>query len=709
MKQRWILILIMTFAVANNTFAASLSVVMDKVLASSEEDAWQYLPELSDLAKDYEIAAALRLRINSSSKNVAVVLSTALLSATRDIAAVERLVLLLEDNKTPQNIRVSAANSLGLYGGTSSLCVSALRRVMSDSDIDDIVRIRAAASYYSLVASRSARSELLDIVNTKSSASDEAVLALAEIGFFDDVKKELAELAKSPTTNGMQAKVLLQKELMVKDFRSKRGFFSRKTGVALFDELLSVLEKRYVDEFDGKNRKKLITAAAEGMLNSLDKFSSYLDRDAVRDLDNQLTAKYGGVGTYVENYEGKLMVAAPIYGEPADRAGIRSLDEIVAVDNEEVPFPLDTDSFSDVIDKLRGDPGSKVRMRIKRFGLKNPITFTVVRKRITVHPVISKMLPGKIGYIRLTRFSQVAAREVAEALRTLKHNGMKGLIFDLRNNPGGLLNGAVDVADLFLPKGKLVVYSQGRTRSSRENGFSKRNPIIPLSMPMITLINKGSASASEIVAGALRDHKRAILIGETSYGKGSVQSIIPLKSTHKETRLKLTVAKYYLPQGESIHEIGVKPHIEQVDENYSAWHYEEVTAIREDERLEGYARNLFETNRNLAVALAWYDGDSPDAYFGLNDLFKTLDTHLKLDDLRKVIRAFYLRPLVADARKKTFAVDVEDLQIARAIYELSRKNQTIRLGAHLESSSYTELFAKKNKNALKSHSITRVE
>ncbi|HKT34957.1 MAG TPA: S41 family peptidase [Nitrospira sp.] len=315
-----------------------------------------------------------------------------------------------------------------------------------------------------------------------------------------------------------------------------------------FSEVLSQVQKNYVDDTKVKD---LVQGAIRGMLSTLDPHSAYMTPEMYKEMQVETKGEFGGVGIQIGVKENRLAVIAPIDGTPAQRAGIKAGDYIMKV-NEESTKDL---SLMDAVQKMRGPKGTKVNLTIQRDGAADPLQFTLVRDTIKIESVKSKILDN-IGYVKLTQFQEATGRDLGRVLKQFKEQKVQSTILDLRNNPGGLLTAAVEVSEQFLPNGKLVVYTKGR-ESKKDEWFAKGRDQMDDS-PMIILVNEGSASASEIVAGALQDYGRAVIVGTTSFGKGSVQTILPLGDG---SGLRLTTAKYYTPKGRSIQSTGITPDI----------------------------------------------------------------------------------------------------------------------------------------------------
>ena len=324
--------------------------------------------------------------------------------------------------------------------------------------------------------------------------------------------------------------------------------------IDLFGEVLEKINKEYVDEI---NQSESMDSAINGLLQSLDPYSAYMSPEIFNEMQTETSGEFGGLGIEVGMESGVVKVISPIDDTPASRAGIKAGDYIVKIDNIQVQGK----SLSEAVDLMRGPVGSGIELTIRRRGEKKALTFKIIREVIQIQSVKSELLEKDIGYIRLTSFNENSGKQVEKNIKDLeKNNNIKSYILDLRNNPGGLLSQAIKISDFFLDNGE-IVSTKSRKASENRKWFAKEGDLTK-GKTLIVLINYGSASASEIVAGALKDHKRAILLGENSYGKGSVQSIIPLKNNGA---IRLTVAKYYLPSGKSISEVGVSPDIE-IDE-----------------------------------------------------------------------------------------------------------------------------------------------
>ena len=324
--------------------------------------------------------------------------------------------------------------------------------------------------------------------------------------------------------------------------------------IDIFSEVLEKINKEYVNDVD---QSKSMDAAINGLLQSLDPYSAYMTPENFKSMQTETSGEFGGLGIEVGMESGVVKVISPIDNTPASRAGLKAGDYIVKIENTQVQGK----TLMEAVDLMRGPVGSSLEITVRRRGVKKALVFNIKREIIEVQSVKSELINKNIGYIRLTSFNDNSSQQIKKKINKLnKNKNLKGYILDLRNNPGGLLSQAIKISDFFLDNGE-IVSTKSRKASENRKWFAK-NGDITNGKTLIVLINYGSASASEIVAGALKDHKRAIILGENSYGKGSVQSIIPLKN---KGAIRLTIAKYYLPSGASISEVGVTPDIEVVE------------------------------------------------------------------------------------------------------------------------------------------------
>ena len=324
--------------------------------------------------------------------------------------------------------------------------------------------------------------------------------------------------------------------------------------IDLFSEVLDKINKEYVEDI---NQSEVMDAAINGVLQSLDPYSAYMSPESFENMQTETSGEFGGLGIEVSMEAGVVKVISPIDGSPADEVGVKAGDYIVKINEHQVQGK----TLTEAVDLMRGPVDSDIEITVRRKGVKKAIVFKITREIIKIQSVKSKKINDNIGYIRLTAFNENSSTQIKKKINKFtKDKKIKGYILDLRNNPGGLLSQAIKISDFFLTNGE-IVSTKSRKESENRRWFANKGDIINGKV-LIVLINYGSASASEIVAGALKDNKRAILLGENTYGKGSVQSIIHLKNNGA---IRLTISKYYLPSGKSISEVGITPDIEIVE------------------------------------------------------------------------------------------------------------------------------------------------
>ena len=331
--------------------------------------------------------------------------------------------------------------------------------------------------------------------------------------------------------------------------------------IDIFGEVLENIKKDYVEEV---NQSEMMESAINGVLQSLDPYSAYMSPDLFKEMQTDTRGEFGGLGIEIGMEAGVVKVISPIEGTPAEKAGVKAGDFIVKIGKEQVQGK----SLMEAVKLMRGPVGTSIDLTVRRKNFKKPLEFKIIRKIIEVQSVSDKIISKEknIGYVRLKSFNENSDSQFLKSIKKFEKNKkIKGYIIDLRNNPGGLLTQAINITDFFLDDGE-IVSTKGRKISETRKFFARKGDEVK-GKPVVVLINNGSASASEIFAGALKDHKRAIILGENSYGKGSVQSIIPLRNGGG---MRLTISKYYLPSGKSISEVGVTPDIlvEEVDEDF---------------------------------------------------------------------------------------------------------------------------------------------
>ncbi len=546
----------------------------------------------------------------------------------------------------------------------------------------------------------------------------------------EGVETELERIAALPGVDGRladaylhQLRIRRQKDTEIARARDReREVRGTKVppDLARLERLIDFVQQAHL-EGDKVTRDELLEAAMNGLLQSLDEHSTYFSPDAFKKFEQDLEAEYGGIGAYVgeDPNDHLFTITRPIYSGPAYRSGLQTDDKIVRIDD----WPTIGQPTDEIIKRLKGRPGTSVKLYVWRNGMDGQLIerptedmiVEVERALIDIPAVQSQLLPGGIGLIELTTFSRHAGEEVAEAFRALQKQGeVKALVLDLRNNTGGYLTQAHEVSSLFLERGKPVVRTHSRVREER-TFHSDGRMLVPLTMPMAVLVNRFSASASEIVSGALQDHGRATLIGQRTFGKGSVQSVVTLPGERDDEfvdenqngrfdnwerirrdfnengqfdyapRVKVTIERYLLPTGRSIHRElddegnvvspgGVAPDLEVELRRWEGWKLVEMRKLQDQRVLRTWVNERYESNRALFEELALFDGDDPARYPGLADLYATLETPLSLDEVRMLVR-LEVRRKVQDARGAAFPTGdpQEDQQLQAAIKDLLEK------------------------------------
>ena len=620
----------------------------------------------------------------------------------RDLA--DRLLTLARDAAAGIELRASAA--MGAYGlGGGSQIVKA-RRVLKDFLESSDPTLRAAGA-----------------------------LGFAEMSSIEEVEgveDELERLARLPGPEGRLARSYMD-QLRTQRFNDRRiqdllknSGGRRAVGSTLPPEfarintMIEVIQTAHLDGGD-VSRDDLVEAAMQGMLGSLDRHSSYFSSEAYEKFEQDLRGEYGGIGAYVQTDpdDNLFTITRPIYSGPAYRAGLSTDDKIIRIDD----WPTIGETTDDIIKRLKGRPGTNVRLYIWRSDMdpqliERPTEDMVVeveRAQIAIPSVNRELLPGDIGLVELTSFGSDAAAEVRDAIQALTEESesgkLTGVILDLRNNTGGLLDQAAAVADLFLPPGKLVVSTESRV-VQKQSFQTRRRPQIDPETPVAVLINRFSASASEIVSGALQDHDRATLVGQRSFGKGSVQRLIPMPREPEDEysdenrngrrdnweaitkdwdgdgefdyapRIKLTIERYRLPLGRSIHREldeegniesvgGIPPDVEVEPLRREPWILREMRRIQQTRVLRNWVAERFDGARETFERLAYNDLDDPSVYPGFDDLYDSLDTTLSRDDVRFLLR-IEVRRRVQDVRGSAFTYGdfTEDVQLQAAIEEI---------------------------------------
>ncbi len=627
--------------------------------------------------------------------------------------------------------RIAAVEMLGEFGAVST--IKALERLLEeDAKFDASLRIAAATALFRCANDyRKTRDSLMPLLDVDdATVRAKAAIALGEMGYVDGkARRLLTSLEKEPTALGAQARMVLQQDLLMRRLERMRdrqsGGIAKKTearevaklereleltskqlGTAqaeiaemrrtagsdpihpLIGDLIKRIRRLYVDP-KRVDQRALIVAAAKGMVASLDPFSSFMDVTDVEQFNEGISGEYAGIGAQVakDAETDHLKILRPIYKGPAYEAGLLTDDKIIEVEG----FFTKGVPLSEIVKRLKGDPGTPVQLKVYRRGWNDTRPFSVERRTIRLDSVRSTMLPGSIGYVSLSQFGDTAVSEIIGALDKLEAQEMKGLILDLRNNPGGYLDAATSIVDQFVGEKDDPIVTQKDLTGNFQALTTRSTPGQRGDYPIVVLINGSSASASEIVSGALQDFGRATLVGKKSFGKGSVQRLLTLPVTTNdllggETQLRLTIQYYYLPSGRSIHtqrdaegrvteEGGVTPDIEQDPIEVPLWRVASLEKLFEQSAFERYLEKYYLENKKAFDHIAEHgDGDRDDAYPGFHEFFDPINvSRADAVDIRRTLRN-KLRRIAQDQRGAEFACDYPaDVQLQRAISVMLEK------------------------------------
>ncbi len=674
------------------------------------------------------VVTAIRKQAEYASPRVVLVSAKALIDLEEwaDQAYALLKPLARGEREVTDAVRIQA---LRLLGDESFAAISDVEDTLLqvlDEAYEPSIKIETAKSLWSLSPRKGyrAKQELRQTLQSEDiSVRIEGAIALAEIGDLTDARLYLKMIENEPSERGRLARSLLEAEQhrrqLERLYMQRRDRDSSKP-IAMIEELMDKI-RRYHINGDKFQEDELLEFAAKGLMQALDKHSTYFTNDEVRQWTFDLDRNYAGIGAFVNFIGDVFTIIRPIYSGPAFEVGLRSNDQIVKVDGWETRGH-DSD---EIIRRLKGPAGTNVTVTINRRSWKEPRDFLVTRAHIEVPSLNAELLPGNVGYVEITQFALNTGDEFERTLREFSERGMKGLVLDLRNNPGGYLNMAIQVCDELLPRGRLVVYTEGRNVdiAPRQEYFT-RYPTPYEDLPVVVLINRHSASASEIVSGALQHYGRALVLGERSYGKGSVQSMFPLETRAGERyedsngngrfddgeerfadindndkfdpgpRSKLTIARYFLPDGRNvtreIHPVtgdvlndgGVIPDYTIAHRWVDAWHESELPQLLEDDVFNKYLREQLPEHREIFAKNSVFDAGDFETYPEFDAFYNSLDTRLTKDEIRLWLRV-YARRRVSDVRGKVFPGDLifmgdfqEDPQLQRAIGELFEKMPT---------------------------------
>lgn len=703
----------------------------DGASVESVNRAWVGCRELEQIDDDEVIVAWGREGLRDERATVRLMASKTLLAIDEDKGVEATLQRLAAADGQPEPVRTAALELLGQFDSTKT--IKLLTSVLEGVDAyQPSLRFAAARALFENSSEYSkVRESLVPLLEVDDiGVRTQAALTLGEMGYLEGrIKRALRMLAKEPTREGSRARLVLSQDLLMRRLEriSERGpggttgnttELSRKLAEAerklsfrerklkalqrdynelrdslgrdnythpVFGDLIARIKARYVDP-SLVDDNELVIAAAKGMVQSLDRFSRFMDPKDTQQFEQDISGEYAGIGARVarDRDTDSFIIVRPIYSGPAYEAGLQSNDRIVEVEG------LSTRGLTmeDLIKDLKGKPNTPVSLKIMRRGWREAREFSIPRRVIRVNSAHSEMLPGMIGYIHLAQFGDTSVTEVTQALDRLLALGMKGLVLDLRDNPGGYLSAAVKIVDAFVgEQSDPIVTQRGKgngTRSESQFPTAEHKGDFPLTV----LVNSSSASASEIVSGALQDYKRATIVGEKSFGKGSVQRLLPLPDGTNdllggETTLRLTVQYYYLPSGRSIHtqrdregriveKGGVEPDVAIPLPEIALWRMEAINKLRDAEAFDQYLDAHFTEHRDALEKIADRgDGGSSDPYPGFDEFFAEKNTvRADPDDLRRELRRV-IRLKVQDARGQEYASDyAEDIQLQGAIRKL---------------------------------------
>jgi C-terminal peptidase prc len=697
--------------------------IVDRHVGGSLDEIWQGAVLLERLGDDS--IGGIQVLLQHENRSVRLMASKSLLSLG-EIEGVRDILIAIGENGDAPSLQRSAAITL-LSDFHDSKTERSLRSIAeSEAKGDALLRVAVGKSLYQVTRDRALTRELLHplLKVDDADARNGAALALAQLGLFDgDVKSLLRSLELEPSAQGALAKALLERDRLLRAFERETDekpapdnerlqeaeqeilkletLIDRKdkeidrlrsrrnrpvaTNHPLLDEIMRRIKHFYVEP-ELVNDEQLLIEAAKGMVGSLDPFSSFMDVKDTKEFYEGISGEYAGIGAQVQidRDTDTLKIVRPIYKGPAYRAGMLSEDLIIEVDGISTKGkPLD-----EIVKGLKGKPGTPVVLGVFRRGWRDSRDFEITRETIQLDSVLYQMLPGNLGYIGLAQFGDTAVKEVIAALDDLEGQGMRGLIFDLRSNPGGYLQSAVSLVDEFVDDTTLPIVSQRSQSGVFEDSEKFATKGMRADYPMVVLVNGSSASASEIVAGALQDFKRAKLIGVKTYGKGSVQRLLPMADSVNrmlggESTLRLTVQHYYLPSGRSIHtqrdqdgkllvEGGIDPDLVKEPEEVALWRIEALGRLADNKAFDEWIDANYTDNKDLIDQIVnGGDDNGKVAYPGFDPWFeKQAETGVTSEDARFGLRR-KLRRMVEDERGTQFACDyVEDTQLQAAIIEL---------------------------------------
>jgi len=647
--------------------------IFDRVEESKGAGLWQGIRELEDLGRG--ATEGVRKGLTRADAYVRIAASAVLYGQEHRDEALDALAKVMAGkNASAKRTAADMAASLvsadrTLAGAEKSKIASDFERQAGESD-DPLTQVALWRAVYSLTKGLKPVREVRGIHATagdRREVKEEAALALAEMNRFVDAKSTLTELAKEPSERGRMAKAYLKVNELTEDINRKPPS-ATKYDFKQLEEAIDLLKLNYWDE-SKIVVDKLVEAAVRGACSSLDPYTVYMDEASIKELREEgLGGRYGGIGARVSMRKDKagrewLTIEEPIFSGPAYRSGLRSGDTITEVEGEATV----NQNLSSLVRKLRGKVNTPVAFKVLRRGWLKEKPYSINREQIHMETTMHRMMPGGLGYIRLTTFGDEDIQYIKEAILDMKD--MKALVFDLRGNTGGYLRTANALASYFLNKGQLIVTTRarGEEKDRRVADGSKLTDV-----PMVMLVNEGSASASEILSGAMQDHKRAVIIGDKTYGKGSVQDLKAMKTTDEKAAVKITIAKWFLPSGKSVendkHDLsGVHPDIKVELPEREFWKEAELSKLLIGDEIEKYLKDI--QDKELFKKLAESDGGDVSRYPKFDPFYASLKTKAEKDDVRELVREV-IRKKVQDDEGKPLYVDLQvDTVLQRGILE----------------------------------------
>jgi carboxyl-terminal processing protease len=703
---RWLVSAAAALLIFSQISAQDFSEKVEKIFNSIEEskgkNVWTAMKDLEDLGR----GALEDVRGGLRRADPFVRMAAAKYLYVNDFKdeSLDTLLKLASESKDMDARRSAASLITGLVKGDASVD-SKKKKEISDKiasgareTADDSVKVHLWLATYNLTSTLEAKRKLQEIWEKAAvkDVKDDCSLALAEMDSFHTrgLKDHLKTLAQEPSPTGRLAKAYLELNKLTEQINralddrpkgqdeggAKNGGDQSKYDFKLLTEILDLLHANYRDpKRVEKEYKKMMENAAKAMTGTLDLYTTYLDPEEYEKLTKEdLGGQYGGIGARVSmrkdrNGNAWLTIEEPIFSGPAYRAGLRSNDKIIEIEGVSTA----NQDLQDLVRRLRGKPGTPAKIKVVSIRWEKPKEMQIVREQVQLETVQHQLLPGDIGYIKLVTFGMDEDQKIRDAIRDLQSKGAKALILDLRGNSGGYLDTSVNIANLFVEKGKTIVSIEAQNQNTPKQVHKTRREK-ETDLPLVTLVDGGSASASEILSGALRDLKRSKLVGEKTYGKGSVQRSYKLDTMDQKAAVKITIARWYLPSGESVEkdehkDSGIEPTIKVTLPDPDVFKAREFERLRANPKLEAYVKGQWANNKELFYKLADADNFDTKQYPGFDELLKSLDTRASADELRELLRE-YIRKAVQDDRAKEYACDFQtDNQLQRAIIEVANE------------------------------------